>query len=141
MKRSAFVLLQRLDDSSILCVRNSKNKISFPGGKEELIDNDFLPVGTKPIAQFRNACREFQEEVNKPLPKLQYQHFEWGNPYHVIRIFYAQVEPMIADKLDGKIKDIGGDIVQSEWLTLEDLDKENVFYHIKKAINIWKIVN
>lgn len=139
IKKSSFVLLERTDNNDILCVRNSKNKIGLPGGKGEI--NRLKNGSIKYESQFNCAIREFQEETNNTLPKLNYKHIEWGEKWHRIRIFYASINSDIAQTLDGNVNDPDEDIIKSEWLSLEQLKTESVLYHINKSISLWKIIN
>ncbi len=139
MKRSAFVILKRSDSNRILCVCNKKNKIGFPGGKEEKSDNNGLPVGSLYSARFTNAFREFKEETGADLPNIVFNQFHWGNQHHVVTIFYGTIDAEDADLIGGTVNDPDGDIISCSWYTQDTLNNsKNIPYHIRKSYNMWK---
>nr|QBK93990.1 MAG: NUDIX domain protein [Pithovirus LCPAC406] len=134
VKRSAFVLLRCIDTEEILCVINNKGMIGLPGGKEEKQDRS---------SQFLNAKREFKEETGNRLPcKIKYKYIGWGEQWHDIRIYYADISLEIADSLKvGVVNDPDSSIKECQWLLVEVLLNKSdpkILYHIKIAFSQWK---
>lgn len=159
MKRSTFVILTRKDNGQFFGVYNSKkNHVGFPGGKEEIQDNEGNPVGSLNTAQYACACREFKEETGIDLPDIQLEYFEWATcpprrtssssrnnsnmPHHIIRIYHGFIEEDIARTMGGRVNDPGGGIVSCGWYTDDYMrNAKNVPYHMRKAFHGWQLFN
>lgn len=135
LKRSTFVLLTREPTdggaSDILFVWDRKGRLSLPGGKEDPQDKN---------SQFATARREFREETGKLLPKTKYQHIEWGDQWHVIRVYYAEVGQQVVDNIHGEVQDPTGSVVECEWISAssELLRSAATRIHIIQALALWR---
>ncbi len=134
MKRSVFVILQRVDTGHILYVIDGWNKISLPGGKSEQIDK----------SQFATLIREFEEETKQKLPPRKYHHFQWGCKKHTIRIYYARINSRAADDLcrrDEIRQNHDSDEPIAEYRWLPPTPTNNMQHHIQHALRIWTKVD
>lgn len=134
MKRSVFVIIQRTDSGHILCVWNAYGSASIPGGKAECYDRD----------DFSTLQREFEEEIQQKLPIEQYDHFEWGNEKHVIRMYFARINPRTADKLCRQYEvrqndDPDEHIAHFQWLP--PIPTGAMQHHVKHGLRIWAEVD
>lgn len=126
-KRSAFVILQRLDNGRVLFVHDRWGSIGLPGGKGEPGDTD----------QFATARREFEEETGASLPMLEYSWFEWGDRKHTIRVYYAHVSATIANTLGGAVVDPQDAVICCQWMHTPP----KLLHHIRHAMQIWAAVD
>jgi len=127
IKQSAFVFLIRGD--YVYAVRNRHGELGVPGGKREHGDKGLW--GT--------ACREFCEETGVEIPRKAYSHFEWGNSYHTIRVFYRFLTDVESSDLPvGEITgDPDGEEVETLWVYYPD----TLFrHHISKAFEIFRAI-
>lgn len=130
MKQSVFVIIQRVDTGEILCVVDGRDKISIPGGKAEPNDSN----------QFQTLMREYQEEVRLILPHRRYDHFQWGNAAHTIRVYFTRIDPRSADEICDRNEIRENDnpfehIVSIRWM--QPSQTRNVKHHIRHALRIW----
>lgn len=126
-------------------LRHVSGAYGAPGGKREKTDADL----------WETASREFKEETGGTLPPQpspsqgaaikgkpdgRYRHIEWGDDYHIIKVFYRVLTAEEAQLLPiGPLDDPDCDELEALWHDPRRKDKR-FRYHIEKAIAMCSIL-
>ena len=134
-KQSVFVFLLR--GPYLYAVRNRAGILGAPGGKREPGDKGL--GGT--------ACREFFEETGTKLPTDKpFSHFEWGTPYHTIRVYYRHLSLVESEGFPSMpiTNDPDQEEVETLWAYYPDREyypaDRNFRPHISRGLKIYEAI-
>jgi 8-oxo-dGTP pyrophosphatase MutT (NUDIX family) len=130
IKKSVFVFLTN-PNMGLYSLINRQGQFGVPGGKMDASDRGI----------WESAHREFFEETGGQMPLGHYDHFEWGDGHHTIRVYYRSLTDIEARSLPvGPSPDPEGSEVEIVWVSV---NKHNVFKyrnHLQKALRIYRAV-